>query len=165
MLLFSWAAFPISPKGPQRETFGNCQRTNVTDQTSFQSSKQQSEHWWHPRILQMHENDKVKRRLKTNLTIFGSVRIQTRSGIKNAAVFPLPVSATPMTSRFSRPIGMACLWIGDGSFMNNKYYCYYECYKHNYIILKLPPLLYIHYYLHCNTSIEKLTQVYRKIGH
>ena len=53
---------------------------------------------------------------KTDLTIFGSVRIHTRSGIKNAAVFPLPVSATPMTSRFSRPIGIACRWIGDGSF-------------------------------------------------
>ena len=53
-----------------------------------------------------------------HLTIFGSVRIHTRRGIKNAAVLPLPVSATPMTSRFNRPIGIACRWIGDGSFMN-----------------------------------------------
>ena len=32
----------------------------------------------------------------------------------NAAVFPDPVSATPMTSRPARPIGMAAIWMGDG---------------------------------------------------
>ena len=32
----------------------------------------------------------------------------------NAAVFPEPVSATPMTSRPARPIGMAAIWMGDG---------------------------------------------------
>ena len=36
-------------------------------------------------------------------------------GIKKAAVFPDPVSATPMMSLFCRPMGMACLWIGVGS--------------------------------------------------
>lgn len=49
------------------------------------------------------------------LSIFGRVVIQTNRGIKKAAVLPLPVSATPMMSRFCKPIGMACLWIGVGS--------------------------------------------------
>lgn len=53
------------------------------------------------------------------LTSFGRVWIQTRRGMRNAAVFPLPVSATPMISRFCRPIGMACLWMGVGSCWHN----------------------------------------------
>mmetsp|Transcript_8333 Transcript_8333/g.25820 ORF Transcript_8333/g.25820 Transcript_8333/m.25820 type:complete len:257 (+) Transcript_8333:1221-1991(+) len=36
-------------------------------------------------------------------------------GMAKAAVFPEPVSATPMTSRRSRPTGTAWRWIGDGS--------------------------------------------------
>lgn len=43
------------------------------------------------------------------LSILGRVVIQTSSGIRKAAVLPLPVSATPMMSRFCKPIGMACL--------------------------------------------------------
>lgn len=34
--------------------------------------------------------------------------IHTRSGIKKAAVFPDPVSATPIISLFCKPIGIAC---------------------------------------------------------
>ena len=41
--------------------------------------------------------------------ILGSFEIQTRRGTRNAHVFPDPVSATPITSLFCRPIGMACL--------------------------------------------------------
>lgn len=60
-----------------------------------------------------------------SLCFFGTVVIHTRSGIKNAAVFPDPVlkngsknfncrfhfytSATPIMSRFCSPIGIACL--------------------------------------------------------
>lgn len=53
----------------------------------------------------------------SHLSIFGRVVIQTSSGIRKAAVLPLPVSATPMMSRFCKPIGMACLWIGVGSWI------------------------------------------------
>ena len=51
----------------------------------------------------------------TNLVIFGSPINQVSKGMRNAAVFPLPVSATPMISRFCRPIGIACFWMGVGS--------------------------------------------------
>lgn len=49
------------------------------------------------------------------LSSLGREVIHLRSGNKKAAVFPLPVSATPMMSRFCRPIGIACLWMGVGS--------------------------------------------------
>ena len=32
----------------------------------------------------------------------------------------LPVSAIPMISRFNRPIGIACLWMGVGSYIQEK---------------------------------------------
>lgn len=51
----------------------------------------------------------------SHLSILGRVVIHTRSGIRKAAVLPLPVSATPMISRFCKPIGMAWRWIGVGS--------------------------------------------------
>ena len=35
-------------------------------------------------------------------------------GTTKAHVFPEPVSAMPMTSRFNRPIGMDAIWIGEG---------------------------------------------------
>ncbi|OMH79021.1 hypothetical protein AX774_g7573 [Zancudomyces culisetae] len=41
-------------------------------------------------------------------SIFGSVEIYTSIGIRNDAVFPLPVSAIPMMSRFCSPTGIAC---------------------------------------------------------
>lgn len=53
--------------------------------------------------------------LLSYLSILGRVVIHTSSGIRKAAVLPLPVSATPMMSRFCRPMGMACRWIGVGS--------------------------------------------------
>lgn len=57
------------------------------------------------------------------LSILGRVVIQTSSGIRKAAVLPLPVSATPMMSRFCKPIGMACLWMGVGSWnFKHQYY-------------------------------------------
>lgn len=36
--------------------------------------------------------------------------------MRKAQVFPDPVSATPMMSRFCNPMGMACLWMGVGSY-------------------------------------------------
>jgi hypothetical protein len=56
----------------------------------------------------------VQRKI-THLSSLGREVIHFSNGNKNAAVFPLPVSATPIMSRFCRPIGMACLWIGVGS--------------------------------------------------
>ena len=49
------------------------------------------------------------------LSSLGREVIHFSRGIKKAAVFPDPVSATPMMSLFCRPMGMACLWIGVGS--------------------------------------------------
>uniref|UniRef100_A0A147BU69 Putative secreted protein n=1 Tax=Ixodes ricinus TaxID=34613 RepID=A0A147BU69_IXORI len=49
------------------------------------------------------------------LTILGREVIQTSRGSRKASVLPLPVSATPMMSRFWSPIGMACRWMGVGS--------------------------------------------------
>lgn len=43
-----------------------------------------------------------------HLSLLGRVVIHTSRGIRKAAVLPLPVSATPMMSRFCRPMGMAC---------------------------------------------------------
>ena len=45
----------------------------------------------------------------------GRVVIQTSNGMRKAAVLPLPVSATPMMSRFCSPMGIAWRWIGVGS--------------------------------------------------
>lgn len=64
--------------------------------------------------------DGWQRIIDDNLSIFGRVVIQTSSGIRKAAVLPLPVSATPMMSRFCKPMGMACLWIGVGSWKKIK---------------------------------------------
>lgn len=52
---------------------------------------------------------------RTHRSILGRVVIHTSSGMRNAAVLPLPVSATPMMSRFCRPMGMAWRWMGVGS--------------------------------------------------
>jgi hypothetical protein len=44
-------------------------------------------------------------------------RASTRStsGSANAAVFPVPVAARPITSRPASSGGMACTWMGVGS--------------------------------------------------
>ena len=71
-----------------------------------------------------HSNEKKKQTKKTLNTILswfhylsslGREVIHFSRGIKKAAVFPDPVSATPMMSLFCRPMGIACLWIGVGS--------------------------------------------------
>jgi len=44
--------------------------------------------------------------LQAYLSILGRLVIHTNKGMRKAAVLPDPVSATPMTSRFCRPIGI-----------------------------------------------------------
>ena len=50
----------------------------------------------------------------TSSVITGCFMMYTSMGSTKAAVLPDPVSATPMTSRCCRPMGMAAIWMGEG---------------------------------------------------
>lgn len=41
--------------------------------------------------------------------------VSVSSIIRDMQIEYIPVSAIPMMSRFCRPIGMACRWMGEGS--------------------------------------------------
>lgn len=56
----------------------------------------------------------------TYRSILGRVVIHTSSGMRKAAVLPLPVSATPMMSRFCKPMGIAWRWMGVGSWQGER---------------------------------------------
>ena len=53
--------------------------------------------------------------------------------MRKAAVLPDPVSATPMMSRFCKPIGIACRWMGVGSYKHK------VLLEHKFQIRAVPP--------------------------
>ena len=83
---------------------------NFGNQNNF--SKTFDDHYTFKRIESLQQKKKITPAPLTHcthLTILGRLVIQTSKGIRKAAVLPDPVSATPITSRFCKPIGIACL--------------------------------------------------------
>ena len=62
----------------------------------------------------LHRRQRTKADVRTYRSILGKDMIHVNRGMRKAAVFPDPVSATPMMSRLRKPMGMACRWMGVG---------------------------------------------------